>query len=67
MGKWRTHWRAKKKLNSEDRYNDVLMIYQSMLLNMGVVPSAVDEEEADVLLDVMGAKKRERIGFIDLL
>ena len=45
----------------------MLMIYQSMLLNMGILPSAVDKEDAEVLLDVMGARKREKIGFIDLV
>jgi len=52
---------------SRDRYNDVLMIYQSMLFNMGIVPSVVDMEDAEVVLDVMGAKRGERMEFIDLL
>ncbi|MEX1376495.1 MAG: hypothetical protein AB1Z23_03365 [Eubacteriales bacterium] len=67
MGKRRAHRRAKKKLSSNDSYNDVLMIYQSMLINMGVVPSLLDMEDAEVVLDVMGAKKREKLEFIDML
>lgn len=65
MGKRRTCRRAKKKLNHGDSYNDVLMIYQSMLLNMGILPSAVDKEDAEVLLDVMGAKAGVRLEYID--
>lgn len=41
------------------------MVYQSLLFNMGLPPSEVDKEDAEVLLDVLGTKKRERVQYID--
>jgi len=41
------------------------MVYQSLLFNMGLPPGKVDAEDAEVLLDVLGAKRRQEIKYID--
>jgi len=52
-------------LNYKSNYNDILLIYQRMLFNFGIAPSQLDIEDADVVFEVLGAREREKIGFID--
>ena len=52
-------------MNANDAYSDILLIYQNLLLGMGVVPSVLDDEDADVVLEVLGARKDEKLCYID--
>lgn len=36
-----------------------------MLFSFGVVPSVFDEEEASVIFEVLGAREKARVKFID--
>lgn len=65
MGKRRICWRSKKNVNYKDGYRDILLMYQKMLLNMGILPSELDEENPQVVFEVLGARQKTALQYID--
>ena len=65
MGQREPRTGAKKKLNGREVYGDILTIYKRLLLETGMAPCEVDEQDAQLLFDVLGAEAKEKMQFID--
>ena len=42
-----------------------MLIYKKLLLTTGAMPNDVDNEDAEMLLEVLGAKEKKEVAFID--